>query len=74
MIVCVCEGISERTVRESISTGANTLKGVGRSCGAGTDCGMCRARIRQLLRESASTIATTAQHQSSSAARPTTDR
>ena len=51
MIVCLCEGVNEREVRRTIRCGARTVRDVGRACGAGTNCGMCKVQLRQLLRE-----------------------
>ena len=50
MIVCVCAGTSERTVRAVIADGATTLKQVERRCGAGSGSGACRPLIRECLR------------------------
>ena len=51
MIVCVCEGVSDREVREAITEGSRTLQDLGRSCGAGTDCASCCMTLRQMLDE-----------------------
>jgi bacterioferritin-associated ferredoxin len=51
MYVCLCKGVSERTVKSCIREGARTLKQVGMACGAGTDCGACRGVLRDLLEE-----------------------
>jgi len=52
MILCVCRGVSEREVDETIGCGAATVDDVVRRCGAGGDCGTCHDEIRQLLRTS----------------------
>ena len=49
MIVCVCRAVSDRVVRRAIDAGACTVRQVGAACGAGTDCGTCKAQISQLL-------------------------
>lgn len=51
MIVCVCEGVSDRDVRAAANRGAQTLDAIKRDCRAGGDCGMCRPDLRKLLRE-----------------------
>ena len=51
MIVCLCKGVSEREIRAAIRQGSSSVREVGRRCHAGTDCGMCRADIRDILRE-----------------------
>ena len=51
MIVCLCHGVNDRTIRACVEDGADSVKEVGRRCGAGTDCGGCRRSIRQLIRQ-----------------------
>ena len=51
MIVCVCEGVSDREVREAITEGSRTLQDIGRRCGAGTDCASCCMTLRQMIDE-----------------------
>lgn len=53
MILCVCRGVSEHEVGETIGRGAASVEEVARHCGAGRDCGTCRDEIRDLLRTSA---------------------
>jgi bacterioferritin-associated ferredoxin len=49
MILCLCEGVSDRTIRAVARDGADSVREVGRRCGAGTGCGMCRRDIRAVL-------------------------
>lgn len=49
MIVCVCRAVSDRVIRRAVDAGACTVRQVGAACGAGTDCGGCKAQIAQLL-------------------------
>jgi bacterioferritin-associated ferredoxin len=51
MIVCLCHGVNDRTIRACVKDGAGSVQEVGRRCGAGTDCGSCRRSIRELIRE-----------------------
>lgn len=51
MIVCLCEGLSERKIQSEINRGAASLKEIGRRCGAGTHCGMCRKQMRGMMRK-----------------------
>ncbi len=53
MIVCLCHGVSERTLEEVIDEGATTLKAVEKKCGAGGDCGSCRFHIAKVIAERA---------------------
>ena len=50
MIVCLCEGVSDRRVRQEVKSGAKTWREVERRCGAGGSCGMCRPMVRDLIR------------------------
>ncbi|MFO0749440.1 MAG: (2Fe-2S)-binding protein [Myxococcota bacterium] len=49
MIVCVCEGVSDREIRANIQQGASSLSELGRRCKVGLDCGRCREAIRGML-------------------------
>jgi bacterioferritin-associated ferredoxin len=49
MMLCVCRGVSEGEVGESIAGGAASVEAVVRRCGAGGDCGACHDEIRELL-------------------------
>ncbi len=49
MIVCLCEGVTDRTVRELARQGASSLYEVGLACSAGVCCGACRETLVQIL-------------------------
>jgi bacterioferritin-associated ferredoxin len=49
MYVCLCEGVTDRTIRKAIRRGATTLDELGRSCGAGTGCGGCWETLQELI-------------------------
>jgi bacterioferritin-associated ferredoxin len=49
VLVCHCNRICDRTVRECIRDGARSIDEVGQTCGAGTTCGGCRPVIGALL-------------------------
>ncbi len=51
MIVCVCRGVSDRTVRALIAAGAQTRDEVRKACGASTECGKCCAMLAELLED-----------------------
>jgi bacterioferritin-associated ferredoxin len=51
MIVCVCRGVNEREVRDTIHAGCATEESIGQRCGAGTDCGSCLETLRELLQD-----------------------
>ena len=51
MVVCLCQGVSDRTVRASIEAGAHTRQQVTQACGAGDGCGGCHRTIKTLIVE-----------------------
>jgi len=50
MIICLCKGVSCRTIDAEVQRGARTVGGVAKACAAGTGCGMCVGQIRELIR------------------------
>ena len=53
MMVCLCEGVSERKVRKAIEHGASTVEAVTASCRAGGCCMGCHPTIESLIAEQA---------------------
>jgi bacterioferritin-associated ferredoxin len=49
MIVCHCNGVSDRAIRRSIRAGAVTPDLVAGACGAGACCGGCRDAVAEIL-------------------------
>ncbi len=49
MIVCLCEGVSDRAIQTTIEGGAKSVEAIGESCGAGTGCGSCHQALKHLL-------------------------
>jgi bacterioferritin-associated ferredoxin len=49
VIVCHCNGVSDRAIRRSVRAGAVTPELVARACGAGACCGGCREAVQELL-------------------------
>jgi|RhiMetdeSRZDD1v2_1073273.scaffolds.fasta_scaffold05963_6 assimilatory nitrate reductase electron transfer subunit len=49
MVICHCNVVTDRCVREAAACGAATVDEVGRQCAAGTLCGGCRPSIAALL-------------------------
>jgi len=52
MIVCLCKGVSSRTILAEVRRGACTVKGIAQACQAGTGCGACVHQIRELIQTS----------------------
>lgn len=58
MIVCHCNAVSEREIRNAVRGGARNCQQVGRACAAGRVCGGCRPLIHRIIEtEPASTLA-----------------
>lgn len=51
MLICLCNGISERKIRQLAREGASSWREVARGCGAGASCGGCRRAVDGLIRE-----------------------
>lgn len=49
MIICHCNRVTDRTIREVAEAGARDAVQVARACGAGACCGGCRDAIREIL-------------------------
>lgn len=49
MIVCHCNGVSDRHVRRVVRAGAVTASQVAQECGAGACCGGCREAIDEIV-------------------------
>lgn len=51
MMVCLCKGVSDRTLRWHVQNGACTLREVMQACKAGTDCGTCVCQVREVIEQ-----------------------
>lgn len=49
MVVCLCKGVSDKTIRELVDQGATSVKQVMASCKAGSDCGTCICHVKELF-------------------------
>lgn len=49
MLICHCECVNDRRIRQEIGAGARTVGQVGRACRAGTRCGGCVGAVAELL-------------------------
>lgn len=52
MFICICNGITERQVREAIDQGASTLQDLTACLGVASGCGTCAHFTNQLLDQS----------------------
>lgn len=50
MIICLCNALTERDVRDAAARGAERVSQVYRECGCRPDCGSCVGHVREILR------------------------
>lgn len=51
MYLCVCNAVSDRTIRAAVDAGASTLGDLMLACDAGTCCGACHPELEAFLEE-----------------------
>lgn len=51
MIVCVCNNISDREIRQAADSGLTTMQALRDDLGVGTCCGKCKSYAKTVLRE-----------------------
>lgn len=56
MIVCVCRVLGEGTIRAQIDAGAFSVEELAAACGAGTECGGCRAMLERMIEEAGAPV------------------
>ncbi|MGE0876560.1 MAG: bacterioferritin-associated ferredoxin [Burkholderiales bacterium] len=56
MYICICNGVTEREIRESAADGVATLPELERCLGVGIGCGRCRDAAAELLRDEVSAM------------------
>lgn len=49
MYICICNGVTDREIREAISRGARRLEDLSRELGVATGCGSCACAAGELL-------------------------
>ncbi len=49
MIICQCNGVSDRTIRKVVRNGASNRNDVVRACTAGKICGGCVPAINEII-------------------------
>ncbi len=49
MIICQCNGVTDRAIRKAIRDGASNRNDVVRACTAGTACGGCVPAIDEIV-------------------------
>jgi bacterioferritin-associated ferredoxin len=51
MIVCVCNNISDREIRQAVDLGLTTMAELHKELGVGTCCGKCVSYAREVLHD-----------------------
>lgn len=51
MVICLCNNVNSKTIKDSIDQGAKTLDAVRKSTGASTCCGKCEYHVSKMLDE-----------------------
>ena len=54
MYICICNGITDRAIRECAQAGSCSLRDLECTLGVGASCGRCRDAAVEILQESAS--------------------
>ena len=49
MIICQCNGLTDRTIRRMVREGARSRREVARVCAAGSACGGCAPAIDKII-------------------------
>ncbi len=51
MIVCICNNVSDRKIRQAVDAGMTSMAELRRNLEVGTCCGKCHASAKSVLRE-----------------------
>jgi bacterioferritin-associated ferredoxin len=51
MIVCVCNNISDREIRQAVDLGLTSMSDLRKQLGVGTCCGKCVSYAREVMHE-----------------------
>ncbi|WP_163558301.1 (2Fe-2S)-binding protein [Halomonas sp. NO4] len=51
MYVCICKGVTDHKIRESVEGGARSWREVQGETGCGTQCGKCACVAKHITRE-----------------------
>lgn len=51
MLVCLCNQVSDKQIRDCIRKGCNTVSGLCQELGIGTNCGCCLAYAAEFIEE-----------------------
>jgi len=51
MFVCLCKGVTDRTIRAEVARGACSAEEIAACTGAGTKCGSCRDEVAAIVEQ-----------------------
>ena len=51
MIVCICNNVSDRAIRQAVNEGSTSMVALRSTLNVGTCCGKCHSCAKQVLRE-----------------------
>jgi bacterioferritin-associated ferredoxin len=57
MYVCICNGVSDRRIREAVANGATSFEALQEELDVSTCCGCCEPEVREILAERLATRA-----------------
>lgn len=49
MFVCICHGITDNAINNSVDEGSTTMRCLSRGLNVGTECGQCVKAVKQVL-------------------------
>lgn len=49
MFVCICKAISDKTIKQAIADGAESIRELKSQLGVGSQCGKCLCQTQQIL-------------------------
>ena len=49
MYICLCNGVTDRTIRESVRSGVSTLQELTAKTGCGSCCGSCLPMAQEII-------------------------
>lgn len=59
MIICVCNNISDREIRNAVDQGMTSMAELHRQLGVGTCCGKCVSYAREVMNEHLDNVSVT---------------
>ena len=55
MFICICNGVTEKQIRDAVHSGAGDIAQLRGSLGVGAGCGTCAAFAEQIISETLQT-------------------